>query len=79
MDKNMNNKLNGILSDEMLAEINGGIGGGIGFPYPEVNKEEAKNYIKSIAEAFGREVAIDLGMQLLGCSREEVEKLLDEE
>ena len=74
----MNNKLNEMLSDEMLAEIIGGVGGGIGFPHQEVDVEEVKAYMKSVAAAFGREIAIEIGMQLLDCSREEAEKMLDE-
>ena len=79
MNEKMENKLNGILSDEMLAEINGGVGGGSGFPSPEIDREEVKNYLKSVEAAFGREIAINVGMQLLNCSKEEVESLLDEE
>lgn len=78
MNEKMNNKLNEMLSDEMLAEINGGVGGGIGFPNQEVDVEEVKAYMKSVAAAYGREIAIEIGMQLLGCSREEAEKMLDE-
>ena len=71
----MKNELNEVLSDEMLAEINGGIGD---FPNQEVDVEEVKAYMKSVAAAYGREIAIEIGMQLLGCSREEAEKMLDE-
>ena len=78
MNEKMNNKLNEMLSDKMLAEINGGVGGGIGFPNQEVDVEEVKAYMKSVAAAYGREIAIEIGMQLLGCSREEAEKMLDE-
>ena len=78
MNEKMNNKLNEMLSDEMLAEIIGGVGGGIGFPHQEVDVEEVKAYMKSVAAAFGREIAIEIGMQLLDCSREEAEKMLDE-
>ena len=79
MNEKMKNELNEMLSDEMLAEINGGVGGGIGgFPNQEVDVEEVKAYMKSVAAAYGREIAIEIGMQLLGCSREEAEKMLDE-
>ena len=71
----MKNELNEVLSDEMLAEINGGIGD---FPNQEVDVEEVKAYMKSVAANFSREIAIEIGMQLLGCSREEAEKMLDE-
>ena len=75
MNEKMKNELNEVLSDEMLAEINGGIGD---FPNQEVDVEEVKAYMKSVAAAYGREIAIEIGMQLLGCSREEAEKMLDE-
>ena len=75
MNEKMKNELNEVLSDEMLAEINGGIGD---FPNQEVDVEEVKAYMKSVAANFSREIAIEIGMQLLGCSREEAEKMLDE-
>jgi hypothetical protein len=78
MNEKMKNELNVMLSDDMLAEINGGVGGGIGFPNQEVDVEEVKAYMKSVAAAYSREIAIEIGMQLLGCSREEAEKMLDE-
>ena len=50
----------------------------LGFPNQEVDVEEVKAYMKTVATVYGREIAIEIAMQLLGCSREEAEKMLDE-
>ena len=48
MNEKMKNELNVMLSDDMLAEINGGVGGGIGFP----NQEVEEGFIKYLAPFY---------------------------
>ena len=71
----MKNSINEIINDDILVDVNGGVAG----IYPEPDVEEVKRTMKLVAASLSRETAIDIGMQLLGCTREEAERILDEE
>ena len=74
MDDKTMKKIREALDTDMLAKVNGG--GGMDPFFPEMDPEEAKEYVLSIAETFGPEVAFSVA-EALGIPRYEVESWLN--
>lgn len=74
MDDKTMKKIHEALNIDILEKVNGG--GGINPFSPEMDHEEAKEYVLSVAAMFGREIALDVA-DALGIPRYEAESWLD--